>query len=67
MAEHILPIPNLTIPQNLFILSNKKLTHLHEDARNKLLDDLKADGKSSNNIWLTRQIKTQKWPLTIRA
>jgi 26S proteasome regulatory subunit N7 len=42
-AELILPIPNLTISQNLFVLSNAKLTHLHENARNQLLDGLKAD------------------------
>jgi 26S proteasome regulatory subunit N7 len=45
-AELILPIPNLTISQNLFVLSNAKLTHLHENARNQLLEGLKADGMS---------------------
>jgi len=44
----ILPIPNLTIPQNLFVLSNTKLTHLHENARNQLLEGLKADGMQSD-------------------
>lgn len=56
--EHIPPIPNLTIPQNLFIVSSQKLTHLHEDARNKLLEGIKADGECNTliNIWLTRRI-----------
>jgi 26S proteasome regulatory subunit N7 len=44
--EPILPLPNLTIPQNLFVLSNTKLTHLHENARNQLLEGIKADGMS---------------------
>ncbi|PPQ85741.1 hypothetical protein CVT26_005191, partial [Gymnopilus dilepis] len=41
--EVVLPIPNLTIPQNLFILSNPALTHLHENARKELLEGIKAD------------------------
>ncbi len=47
MADELIrPIPNLTIPQNVFVLSNSKLMHLHENARDKLLDGIKADGMS---------------------
>jgi 26S proteasome regulatory subunit N7 len=45
MAEEVvLPIPNLTLPQNLYVLSNPALKHLHENARSKLLEGIKADG-----------------------
>jgi 26S proteasome regulatory subunit N7 len=44
--EHIVPIPDLTIPQNLFIVSNAKLTHLHEKARDQLLECIKTNGMS---------------------
>lgn len=42
--EVVLPIPNLTIPQNLFVLSNTNLEHLQDNARKLLLDGIKADG-----------------------
>jgi len=41
--EVVLPIPNLTIPQNLFVLSNPALKHLHDNARKDLLECIKAD------------------------
>ncbi|KIM37948.1 hypothetical protein M413DRAFT_20188 [Hebeloma cylindrosporum] len=41
--EIVLPIPNLTIPQNLFVLSNPALKHLHDNARKDLLEGIKAD------------------------
>jgi 26S proteasome regulatory subunit N7 len=41
--EVVLPIPNLTIPQNLFVLSNPALKHLHDNARKDLLEGIKAD------------------------
>ena len=41
--ELVFPIPNLRMPQNLFILSNPQLTHLHSDARKELLEGIKAD------------------------
>jgi len=41
--EVVLPIPNLRMPQCLFILSNPLLTHLHADARKELLEGIKAD------------------------
>jgi 26S proteasome regulatory subunit N7 len=44
--EIVLPIPNLAIPQNLFVLSNPLLTHLHSDARKELLEGIKADRQS---------------------
>ena len=44
--ELVLPIPNLKMPQNLFILSNPLLAHLHSDARKELLEGIKADRRS---------------------
>jgi 26S proteasome regulatory subunit N7 len=44
--EVVLPIPNLRMPQCLFILSNSQLTHLHSDARKELLEGIKADRQS---------------------
>ncbi|KAF4612697.1 hypothetical protein D9613_011900 [Agrocybe pediades] len=41
--EVVLPIPNLTVPQNLFVLSNPALKHLHENARKDLLAAIKED------------------------
>ncbi|KAJ3500340.1 hypothetical protein NLJ89_g9843 [Agrocybe chaxingu] len=41
--EVVLPIPNLNIPQNLFVLSNPAFNHLHENARKELLEGIKAD------------------------
>ncbi|KAM6500054.1 PCI domain containing protein [Amanita muscaria] len=44
MAEDIvLPIPNLKLPQQLYVLSKPQLSHLHNDARNALLEGIKAD------------------------
>ncbi|KAF8343360.1 PCI-domain-containing protein [Amanita rubescens] len=44
MADDIvLPIPNLNLPQQLFILSKPSLSTLHDDARNTLLQGIKAD------------------------
>ena len=46
MAEDIvLPIPNLKLPQQLFLLSKQRLSHLHDDAKDVLLDGVKADRK----------------------
>jgi 26S proteasome regulatory subunit N7 len=42
--EIVLPIPNLTVPQNVFVLSNPKLQPLHASARKELLEAIKADG-----------------------
>ena len=44
--EVVLPIPNLRMPQCLFILSNAQLNHLHSDARKELLEGIKADRQS---------------------
>ncbi|KAH9484646.1 26S proteasome non-ATPase regulatory subunit 6 [Psilocybe cubensis] len=41
--EVVLPIPNLELPEKLFILSNPALKHLHDEARRVLLEGLKAD------------------------
>jgi 26S proteasome regulatory subunit N7 len=44
MADDIvLPIPNLALPQNLFVLSTPSLAHLHDTARKELFDGIKAD------------------------
>jgi len=42
--EEVLPIPNLLIAQNLFVLSNPNLKRLHEKARVELVEGIKADG-----------------------
>lgn len=42
--EIVLPIPNLTVPQKVFVLSNPKLHLLHGNARKELLEAIKADG-----------------------
>lgn len=41
--EIVLPIPNLKLAQNYFVLSSPHLSHLHEDARKVLLEGIKAD------------------------
>ena len=47
MADKVvLPIPNLTIPQNLFAPSNPILKHLHDiddNVRKDFLEGIKAD------------------------
>ncbi len=41
--EVVLPIPNLAVPQHLFILSSPSLSHLHEHSKHALLEAIKAD------------------------
>jgi len=41
--DAILPIPNLTLPQHVFTLLSPSLKHLHGNARDALLDGIKAD------------------------
>lgn len=54
MADDIvLPIPNLSLPQNLFILSSPSLVHLHDKARNELFEGIKADRLSFLSIFLS--------------
>ncbi|TFK17018.1 hypothetical protein FA15DRAFT_661753 [Coprinopsis marcescibilis] len=44
MAEEtVLPIPNLALSQNLFVLSTPSLGHLHDKARADLLAGIRAD------------------------
>jgi 26S proteasome regulatory subunit N7 len=44
MAEDlVLPIPNLTVPNNLFILSSPSLARFHADASKALVEGIKAD------------------------
>ncbi|KAF8633521.1 hypothetical protein AX17_004427 [Amanita inopinata Kibby_2008] len=44
MADDIvLPIPNLNLPQQLFLLSKPTLSHLHKNAQQTLLEGIKAD------------------------
>jgi len=45
--EEVLPIPNLLIAQNLFVLSSPNLKRLHEKARTELVEGIKADGMRS--------------------
>lgn len=46
MADDIvLPIPNLSAAQNLFVLSNPSLSRLHNEAREAALKAIKEDGK----------------------
>lgn len=40
-----LPIPNLTLPQHVFILSSSDLSHLHEKSRAALLEGIEKDGQ----------------------
>ncbi|KAI1791725.1 PCI-domain-containing protein [Ganoderma leucocontextum] len=39
----VLPIPNLSLAQDYFVLSSPSLAHLHEDARKSLLEGIQAD------------------------
>ncbi|KAI9568050.1 26S proteasome subunit RPN7-domain-containing protein [Boletus coccyginus] len=39
----VLPIPNLSLPQHVFTLLSRSLRHLHDNARDTLLDGIKAD------------------------
>jgi 26S proteasome regulatory subunit N7 len=41
--EVVLPIPNLTLPQDFFTLSTPSLSHLHENARTHLVQAIKED------------------------
>ena len=41
--EVVLPIPNLKLAQNYFVLSSPHLSHLHDGARKELLEGIKAD------------------------
>jgi 26S proteasome regulatory subunit N7 len=41
--EVVLPIPNLTLPQDFFTLSSQSLSHLHENARTHLVQAIKED------------------------
>ncbi|KAI0029248.1 PCI-domain-containing protein [Vararia minispora EC-137] len=44
MAEDkIQPYPNLSLPQDHFVLTQSNLAHLHADARRRLLDGVEAD------------------------
>lgn len=41
--ENVLPIPNLALPQECFVLQQSSLSHLHDAARDALLRGIKAD------------------------
>lgn len=41
--ENVLPIPNLALPQECFVLQQSSLSHLHDTARAALLRGIKAD------------------------
>lgn len=67
--DAILPFPNLSLPQHVFILLSPSLKHLHDNARNSLLDGIKADSRSSHSLTRICSTRTsvcdQKWPRTI--
>ncbi|KAJ7349331.1 PCI-domain-containing protein [Mycena albidolilacea] len=42
-SDVVLPIPNLSLAQNLFTLSNPSLSRFHDAARTALLEGIKAD------------------------
>jgi len=41
--DSVLPIPNLKLPQQYFLLSTPSLAHLHDDAKKELLEGITAD------------------------
>lgn len=41
--DAVLPIPNLGLAQNYFVLSTPSLDHLQQDARKELLEGIQAD------------------------
>ncbi|KAI0707981.1 PCI-domain-containing protein [Earliella scabrosa] len=41
--DAVLPIPNLALAQDYFVLSSPSLAHLHENARKSLLEGIQAD------------------------
>lgn len=41
--DAVLPIPNLGLAQNYFVLSTPSLEHLQQDARKELLEGIQAD------------------------
>ena len=43
--DAVLPIPNLALAQDYFILSSPSLAHLHEGSRKSLLEGIQADRK----------------------
>lgn len=51
--EVVLPIPNLLLPQHLFVLSKPSQTHLHDNARKDLLEGILADSTSGTISYLT--------------
>jgi 26S proteasome regulatory subunit N7 len=50
MAEEIIPIPNLSLPQHLFTLISPTLAQLHDNARKQLLEGIKADSKQRDHL-----------------
>jgi 26S proteasome regulatory subunit N7 len=48
MADDIvLPIPNLSVAQNIFILSNPSLNRLHDEARANAIKGIEKDRSCS--------------------
>jgi 26S proteasome regulatory subunit N7 len=43
--DDVLPIPNLSVAQYYFTLTNPKLAHLHAEASLNLLKAIEADGE----------------------
>lgn len=44
--ETVLPIPDLTLAQDVFVLTQAKCKHLHQQARTHLAHGIEKDGTS---------------------
>lgn len=51
-----LPIPNGKVAQNYFVLSNSRLSHLHNEARSALVKGIQDDGQSPRETRQTSPI-----------
>lgn len=48
--DRVLPIPNLRLPEAVFILAEPKAQSLHEKARETLLKGIEADGETQSLV-----------------
>lgn len=52
MAEEVIePIPNLSLSSKRWTLKQPKLSELHEQARQELLQGIEADGKPGLSLY----------------
>ena len=56
----VLPIPNLTLAQDYFILSSPSLAHLHQNSRKSLLEGIQADRTSHVHSTNTLSVETNR-------